>query len=388
MLMFTISLLLLFPCFALASTTNVKGSPEPKTMTDATVAITVNAKTQNFVSLRSGATLTFDALGPKQLLVISRRRMAGAGQRAKPAPITARGDGHPILTIQVPGTAIGAGRIHDRLEGFPSKQDRSVITVPEGGRTLTLTAAQGGPDFFIRLVDKAHPEVMLMPVGAGLASATPSKAEPKNVQEAARTGEARHEQKKKTRPDKKKKMASSSEDLLPGAGLEMGFGGSPRGTSMVFHLGATGRYPVYKDLISAGGSIGWHRIGVDQKVDTVHPIAGDLSYQADWHTTIIPIIAQGTVHVPARVGPVTPIASLGLGMFLANRSEGSQSATNIAVGPHLAAGVELALKTGLLTSTLSWSEARAELGNRGQNGEPVAETFAVTRLNFAYLYTF
>ena len=154
---------------------------------DGTIPIPVDAKTTPYVPLSSGSTLAFDTPGPRKLTVESRRRLAGAGQRAKHAPLEVRGDGNPIMTIKVPGTAIADGRIHDRLEGFPSKEDRTVITVPEGGRQLTLTAPPGGPDFFVRITDRDQPSVLIMPAGiAAAATAVVAKQEP---QEAPRTGE-------------------------------------------------------------------------------------------------------------------------------------------------------------------------------------------------------
>ena len=350
----------------------------------ATTPITVDAKTSSYLPLSSGSTLAFETPGPRKLTIESRRRMAGAGQRAKHAPLEVRGDGNPIMTIKVPGTAIADGRIHDRLEGFPSKVDRTVITVPEGGSRLTLTAPPGGPDFFIRVTDRDRPTVLIMPAGVAAVAATTADAE--EPKEAPRTGadEDKDKQDRAAKPRKK----NTQTDLQAGAGLEMGFGVPARGTQMVFHIGATGRYPIHKDLISVGGSIGWHRIGVEAERTSTHPLAGDVSYEADWHTNIVPIITRFTVHVPYPPGPVTPIASAGLGMFIATRTEGDTSNTRLAVGPELAVGCEFGLPVGLMQTTISWSEARAQMGNRGTDGDAVSETFAVTSFNLAYLYVF
>ena len=379
---------------ALAAATAVGAeapTPEP------TVAITVDAKTDRFVPLKSGSTLSFETPGPQRLLVTSRRRMAGAGQRANPAPIQARGDGHPIITIQVPGSAIASGRIHDRLEGFPSKQDASVINVPEGGKLLSLTAPAGGPDFFIRLTRRETPNVLLLPIGAAVpTAASAAKADQPPPKEAPRSGTSPSEEDEAAAAGEAEQRSGQAKtpqperegSLTPGAGIQLGFGLAARGTAMVFHMGVTGRYPIYKDLLSVGGGIGWHRIGVEEEVSVIHPSSGSLKYHADWHTTIVPIVAEVTVHVPYSAGPVTPIASAGLGLFIASRTEDSTSVTKIAVGPSLAIGCEIDINVGALQTTVSWSEARARLGNRGVDGDPVAETFAVTRLNFSYLYTF
>jgi hypothetical protein len=361
-----------------------------------TVGITVDAKTEHFLPLKSGSTLTFDTPGPQGLLVISRRRMAGAGQRAKTAPIEARGDGHPIMTIAVSGTAIPSGRIHDRMEGFPSKQDKSVITVPEGGKQLTLTAPPGGPDFFVHVSSRDRPDVLILPIGAAPAAAAvaaatapaeaPRSGEPKEDPQAAEEDAPPPGQAKPATPQK-------AQELKPGVGVELGLGIPARGTSLVTHVGLTGRYPVYRDLLSVGGSIGWHRITVEEQVNVVHPMSGNLEYSANWRTSIVPIQARATVHVPYSAGPIVPIASAGLGLFIATRTDesgadGPQTATKLAVGPELAVGCEIEIDVGLLQTTVSWSEARASLGNRGVDGEPVAETFALTSLYLSYLYTF
>ena len=157
---------------------------------------------------------------------------------------------------------------------------------------------------------------------------------------------------------------------------------------MVFHVGATGRYPIYNDLLSIGGSVGWHRIAVESNQTTTNPLVGTVTYDANWRTDIVPIITRVTVHVPYPPGPVTPIASLGLGGFIATRTDGSTSTTHFAVGPELATGIEFGLPVGLLQTTVSWSEARAQMGNKGVDGAAVSETLAVTRLNLAYLYVF
>ena len=363
-------------------------SPARSNTTDdgQTTAITIDAKTNRYIPLKSGTSVAFDTPGPRKLLIQSRRRLAGAGQRSKAEPIEVRGDGNPILTIKVPGSAIADGRIHDRLEGFPSNDDKSLVTVPEGGKQLTLTAPPGGPDFFIRVSDRDQPGVLLLPTG--MATETPATVVATPTKEAPRSGDPTKPSQASTASKNKQNSAAIQNEIQAGAGLEIGFGVAARGTSMVFHIGATGRYPIYKDLLSVGGSLGWHRIGVETNRTTNNPIAGTVSYAADWHTDIIPIIGRVSVHVPYPPGPVTPIASVGLGTFIASRTDGERSTTSVAIGPELAVGCEFGLPVGLMQSTISWSEARAQMGNQGVNGQAVSETFAVTRLNLAYLYVF
>ncbi|MGB0641600.1 MAG: hypothetical protein ACPGTU_19870, partial [Myxococcota bacterium] len=67
------------------------------------VPITVDAKTETYLSLQSNSSLEFTTPGPAKIVVNSRRRMAGAAQRSAKAPLKAYGDGRLIMTIQVPG---------------------------------------------------------------------------------------------------------------------------------------------------------------------------------------------------------------------------------------------------------------------------------------------
>ena len=128
------------------------------------VSITVDEKTTEFLLIPSGTRLDFSTPGPKKITVESRRRLAGAAQRARTAPLSAEGDGNLILTIRVPGIAAPDGIINDALGGVPSKSDRSVVTVPEGGKVLTLEAPVGGPDFFVRVVDRTWPDRLIVPI--------------------------------------------------------------------------------------------------------------------------------------------------------------------------------------------------------------------------------
>ena len=356
-----------------------------------TVSITVDAKTTEFLLLTSGTRLDFSTPGPKKISVESRRRMAGAAQRARPAPINAEGDGNLILTIRVPGTAIPAGKINDAMGGFPSKSDRSIVTVPEGGKVLTLEAPVGGPDFFVRVVDRTWPDRLIVPINTGVAGidnmpdpAIVSVEENDSAEEPAN----QYASDSADTPMKLLRDPKAPEVLKPAAGMQMGFGVPTRGQKMVFSLAAIGRYPVYKDLVSAGGSIGWHRIAVEDQLPVADPISGDLTYIANWRTNVVPIVAQANVHVPFPAGPITPVASTGLGMFIATRAEGAERVTNVALGPTVGLGAEIDLSVGEIQTTFAWHEARARFGNQAVDGSVVRESLAVIQFNLAYLYVF
>jgi hypothetical protein len=350
--------------------------------------ITVDAKTESYLSLRSNSSLDFKTPGPAKIVVNSRRRMAGAAQRSAKATLKAYGDDRLIMTVQVPGISIPSGKINDRMGGFPSKAERVVITVPEEGSVLRLEAPEGGPDFFIQVSRKETPDTFLMPIGtvSGTPAAT-TKAVPIVEKEETSPPPKPTPQEPIAKAEiKQRKHASAS--LKPGAGLNMGFGIPARGNKMVFQLAATGRMPIYKKLLSAGGTIGWYKISVEEDVAIADTYGGPLTYSADWHTNVVPIVAHVTAHAPNEFGPVVPIASAGLGLYIATRTDDGEKITSVGVGPEFSAGAEFDIEVGRLQTTISWNEARSRFGNRGPEGEVVRETLAVTRLNISYLYVF
>ena len=357
------------------------------------VPITVDAKTETYLSLQSNSSLEFTTPGPAKIVVNSRRRMAGAAQRSAKAPLKAYGDGRLIMTIQVPGVAIASGKVNDRMAGFPSKSERVVITVPEGGNVLRIEAPAGGPDFFIQVSNKETPNNFLVPLGAtpGAVAASPPPVptpEPETTAPSPAPEPKTQEPIAKADPKPPKNRPHASDSLEPGAGLNMGFGIPARGTKMVFQLAATGRMPVYKKLLSAGGTIGWYKIAVEDEVAIADSYGGQLTYSANWHTNVVPIVAHVTAHAPTEFGPVVPIASAGLGLYIATRNDGGDKITSVGVGPEFSAGAEFDVEVGRLQTTVSWNEARSRFGNRGPEGEVVRETLAVTRLNISYLYVF
>jgi hypothetical protein len=255
---------------------------------------------------------------------------------------------------------------------------------------LKLEAPAGGPDFFIQISRKDTPEVLLLPFASGgVAAATPQTieqaAEPVAEEEAAASSPPAEEPVQRAPPPSR---SQASATLDPGAGLSMGMGIPARGNKMVVHVGATGRYPIYKKILSAGGTIGWYRIGVEEDVAVADTYGGALTYTADWHTNVVPIVAQVTAHAPTEFGPVVPIATAGLGLYIATRHDGGEKITSVGVGPEIAAGAEFDVQVGRLQTTVSWNEARSRFGNRGPEGDVVRETLAVTRLNLSYLYVF
>ena len=354
------------------------------------VSITVDAKTTEFLLIPSGTRLDFSTPGPKKITVESRRRLAGAAQRARTAPLSAEGDGNLILTIRVPGIAAPDGIINDALGGVPSKSDRSVVTVPEGGKVLTLEAPVGGPDFFVRVVDRTWPDRLIVPIRVSEAGIN-NMPDPDIVEADLDTNEPESEQPSYTTEAESNRLTrnpSAPDILKPGAGMSLGLGAPSRGTNVVVNISAVGRYPVYKDLVSIGASLGWYRIGVNDQITIADPMAGDLTYTANWHTTVVPVVGLTTIHVPFPAGPITPLAGAGPGMYIATRTEGVNKSTSLALGSAVSLGAEIATPIGEFQTTFNWHEARARFGNQAEDGSVVRETLAVSQLNFAYLYLF
>ncbi len=334
------------------------------------VVIQVGKNEDRYHLIRAGSQLDFDTPGPLEVKVDIRQRLASANQKAD-GELRAVGDSvHPIMTITVQGAAEGNGQINDAYGGIPSKADHAEITVPAGGSMLSLIAPSGGGDFFVRVMD----EDGLEPVAAVVA---PLDTEEPNE-------EPRHVADEK--PKKKNQRTGSGG---PAVGAAFGLGVPARGTKAVGYLAAEGRYPIYKNFLSAGGAIGWYRIGVNQSVQVADPYSGPSDIQGTWHTDVVPIVARILGHLPFDLGPVIPMGGLGFGMYFAKRIDGTFKSTRLGVGPEILVGSEFELGVaGRIGTHISWNGARVRYGNRGPDGEEVRETIANTRLNLRYLYLF
>jgi hypothetical protein len=352
------------------------GTAAASTTAGSAVTVTVNQASVPYLPLPSGTELLFDTPGPKKLTIEARRRMAGPSQRAQSAPMEALGDGQLILTIKVPGTALSRGTIDDRIGGFPSKSDRSVVTVPPGGNQLTLRAPTGGPDFLVRITDRNGEA--LLPISGG-EQAPPPKPVVSAVTPTPKPAPP-------PQPTRQKPTRAAPAALSTAAGIDLGLGLPARGSAPVWHLGLTGRLPAYNNLISVGGSMGYHRIRVEETHTVAQPVGGYASQTVDYRTGVVPIEIHAGIHAPA--GPIAPVATAGMALFVATRVDGSNRVTNVAVGPSLAIGGEASVGPGSIRLLLGWSEARARFGNTGTGGESVRETLAVSRISTQYLYTF
>jgi len=116
--------------------------------------IRTGTETGNYHLIRAGRQLDFDTLGPINLTVEVRQRLASTQQRAE-GELKAVGDGvHAIMTITVRASAEKQGFTDDAYGGVPCKVDSAEISVPDGGKMLSLVAPAGGGDFLVRVMDE------------------------------------------------------------------------------------------------------------------------------------------------------------------------------------------------------------------------------------------
>lgn len=341
----------------------------------AATVIRTGKESGNYHLIRAGHQLDFDTLGPINLTVEVRQRLASTQQRAE-GEITAVGDGvHAIMTITIRGGAEKQGFIDDAYGGVPSKIDSAKIKVPDGGKMLSLVAPASGGDFLVRVMDEGGLDPAVIAPVAPIATVTEAEEpdeEPTVVAD-------------RPRPKKNDRLGSGG----PAAGMAFGLGVPARGTKAVGYIAAEGRYPIYKNFLSAGAAIGWYRIGVNSHVAVSDPYAGTNEVNAVWTTNVVPIVGRIVGHLPLDLGPVVPMAGAGLGFFIAKRKDGAFKSTRLGFGPELLLGSEFELgEPGRVGAHFSWNGARVRYGNRHPDGEEVRETIATTRLNIRYLYLF
>jgi hypothetical protein len=346
-----------------------------------------------FHPIAPGGSLSFPTPGPGKWRVEVRQRLSQSTQRAN-GSVAVLGNGkHLIMTIELKGPADSAAKTDDAQGGPISEAERAAITVPAAGAFTVLRAAATGGSLLVRLSDQAGPSPMppkAAPVVAAKAAPVVAAKPPPPAVKAAAKKPAPAARARKRRTDR----------LGLGAGASVGLGLPARGSKPVGYLSADVRYPVYKQLVSVSGTVGWYGIGVDESVTIADPFLGHTTVQSSWSTQVFPIIARGLVHSPVQAGPLTPVAGLGLGVFIAHRVEGSYSTTQAGIGPELLIGAEMPMEAlgkigaeklselGDIGAHLSWSEARMFLGHQGSDGMPVRETVANTRLNLTWFYTF
>lgn len=339
----------------------------------AMVSVRTGQDAVEYVTLPSGTQLNYDTPGPAKVVIESRRRMAGPSQRSRPAPLEALGDNNIILTMQVPGSAIANGQIDDSLGGVPSKVERSVVTVPPGGRMLSLRAPVGGPDFLVRVYRRSGEPII--PSGLRV-------PEPKGVPPVG-TPQPKPAPLLVTQPS----PDPSSPGLVQAIGLGFGLGIPGRGAGMVLHGNIVGRAPVYSDLLSVGGSVGFHRIAVNDSHTIDVPYGGYATQTVSYSTAVIPMEAHVGVHLP--LGTAHSVTTVGIAVSIASRhQDGADRVTNLAIGPTIGTGLEYALGPGLTRALVEWTDSRTRFGNADAQGTATRETLAVTRFSVQYLFPF
>ena len=238
---------------------------------------------------------------------------------------------------------------------------------------LSLRAPAGGPDFLVRVHRRSGepiiPSGVPVPEAKGLPPVGPPQPKPAPLLITQAS------------PD------PSSPDLVPAIGLGFGLGIPGRGTGMVLHGSVVGRAPVYSDLLSVGGSVGFHRIAVDDSHTIDVPYGGYATQTVSYSTAVVPIAAHMGVHLP--LGNANSVTTVGVAVSIASRhQDGADRVTNLAIGPTIGTGIEYAIGPGLTRALVEWTDSRTSFGNADERGTASRETLAVTRFSLQYLFPF
>lgn len=413
----------------------------PPTQSHHPVLVVTGSSEDVYYPLAAGAQLSYDAAGPSKLTVRVRRRLAVGQDHPPQCQIVALGDGHLIMKINVTKGPDRGATIYDSLGGLPSRADVAHITVPPGGKVLTLTAPAGGPDFLVRVEreetegavasapatsaptaapGEGAPEARsgtgeaLAGVEAALAALSPTSESQTGDSEAAGTSTSANDDQLAAgdlepagdevgaseptsaealgTKDSEGAATSSTPPLeRPGRSLgsELGVGVPMRGQRAVIYVGARSRWQVLPEPFSLSGAIGFYRIGVYQELPVTDPYLGSFRITESWVTNVIPLSVEGLVEIPGDWGAgVQPIAGAGPVLQFAWRTTEAGTTGGMALGARALGGIEMSVGRGNLVSTLSFNMARRRFGNIGIDGGPVRESLGTIRLNAAWLLPF
>jgi hypothetical protein len=346
-----------------------------------------------YYPLNAGDTLDYLAKGPTTLVLQARLRIP-AGRKFSSGVVEAYGDGEFRLPdIDVAGRAVPDGAIFDARGGGPSGVVLTTIKIPAGGTSLTIKAASRGPDFLVRVMERAAPvAVEVPPVALATIDAPPSAPPVEPPRDLALSTEACADP---TLPISVSEapVAREPRSFLEAhpvdAGPELGLGAPARGTAAVFYYGVQGRLAVVEDVVDATLSVGAYRVGVLETHAVTDPYAGAITVAADYHTTVVPVEIAGLYRVPMILfGIVHPFAGAGASLDFTRRVEGDARSSGFGVGGVLLGGVDIDAGPGQLSTALGWNGLRHDYGNQNAAGEPVRETLATVRVDAAWLYAF
>lgn len=104
-----------------------------------------------FHRVEAGGSLDFTTPGPANLTIEVRRRLPAVGKRPAGVRVALLGDGAPVLELVAGQAAITDAKVHDGRGGALSGPDLATVTVPAGGRRLTVRAPADSPDLLVRV---------------------------------------------------------------------------------------------------------------------------------------------------------------------------------------------------------------------------------------------
>lgn len=350
-----------------------------------------------YYALNAGSSLEYRAKGPTTLVLQARLRIP-AGRKFSSGVVEAYGDGEFRLhDIVVAGRGEPNGAVFDAPGGVPSGVVVATIEIPAGGSSLTIKAPSRGPDFLVRVLERAAPEPVALaevpPVALATIDAPPAEPiAPPTHDLALSPSEACADPILPVHVSEAQ-VASERRSFLEAhpveAGPELGLGAPARGTAAAFYWGVQGRIAAVEDVVDATLSVGSYRVGVLETHELTDPYAGPITVGADYHTTVVPVEIAGLYRVPVILfGIVHPFAGAGASLDFTRRVEGDERTSGLGVGTVLLGGVDIDAGPGQLSTSFGWNGVRHDYGNVNAEGDPVRETLATVRVDVAWLYAF
>ena len=104
-----------------------------------------------FHRVEPGRSLHFATPGPATLTVEVRRRLPAVGARPPGVRVALLGDGTQMLELVAGQPAVAGAKVHDGRGGALSGPDLATVTVPAGGKRLTVRAPADSPDLLVQV---------------------------------------------------------------------------------------------------------------------------------------------------------------------------------------------------------------------------------------------
>lgn len=376
------------------------------------VLVSTNTEEKIYYPLDAGGTLEYDTPGPAEVIVHVRTRLSDALNEVEPAILEVYGDGvYKVIDIVADEGPVQGGVIYDARGGVPSGADGATITVPSGGKVLTLKAPADGPDFLVRVMEPGEGEEPIASVTATTEQPDPADEEPETTDEEAPSAEvdteadgdvtaevepAKEEEEPPFVPDPGTDETGGGSffdrlgDMPRRGGPVVGLGVPARGSRAVLYLGLQGDLEVISNMVTASLGVGTYRIGVYEEYRINDPFAGVVDIEQQYATQVVPVTLGGRYDLPFELMyDIQLFAGAGAGMYVSIRSDDAEdNTTGMSAGTHIFGGFDVPVGPGAVSTNVSWNGARYDYGNTNAEGQDVRETLATVRVNSAYLLSF